>query len=89
MQGLQKQMQGSGGPNGNRAVGRRDGRSPGKDPFGRDSGAPRGASEGSLHEGQAPAERARRVVEELRRRLADPNRAHEERDYLERLLGSP
>lgn len=89
MQGLQKQMQGSGGQKGNRAVGRRDGRTPGKDPFGRDSGATRGASEGSLHEGQAPAERARRVVEELRRRLADPTRATEERDYLERLLGSP
>ena len=32
------------------------------------------------------AERARRVLEEFRRRLADPNRPIEERDYLERLM---
>jgi hypothetical protein len=31
-------------------------------------------------------ERARRVMEELRRRLADPARPVEERDYLERLM---
>ncbi|MGO9432172.1 DUF4175 family protein [Rhodoblastus sp.] len=32
------------------------------------------------------AERARKVMEELRRRLADPNRPADERDYLERLM---
>jgi len=31
-------------------------------------------------------QRARRVLEELRRRLADPNRVREELDYLERLI---
>ncbi len=31
-------------------------------------------------------QRARKVLEELRRRLADPNRAREELDYLERLI---
>ena len=32
------------------------------------------------------AQRAQRVLEELRRRLADPFRPREEMDYLERLL---
>ncbi|MCI4679414.1 TIGR02302 family protein [Rhodoblastus acidophilus] len=32
------------------------------------------------------AQRARKVLEELRRRLSDPNRAREELDYLERLI---
>jgi uncharacterized protein (TIGR02302 family) len=32
------------------------------------------------------AQRARKVLEELRRRLADPNRASDEIDYLERLI---
>ena len=45
-----------------------------------------GREEGSLRETAGGAERARRVLEELRRRLADPNRPGEERDYLERLL---
>ena len=91
MQGLQKQAQGQGqgqgqGKGGNRAVGRRNGTQMGRDPFGRGEDG-RGVSEGSLNEGQAPAERARRVLQELRRRLADPNRPGQERDYLERLLG--
>jgi len=34
------------------------------------------------------AQRAQRVLEELRRRLGDPNREQEEIDYLERLLRS-
>jgi hypothetical protein len=42
--------------------------------------------EGSLNGGADVAERARRVLQELRRRLADPNRPGDERDYLERLL---
>ncbi len=37
-------------------------------------------------EGLPAAERAQRVLEELRRRLADPWRSQEELDYLERLL---
>jgi hypothetical protein len=36
--------------------------------------------------GTPAVQRAQRVLEELRRRLSDPNRPHEEMDYLERLL---
>ena len=32
------------------------------------------------------AQKARKVLEELRRRLSDPNRARDELDYLERLI---
>lgn len=86
-QGLQKQMQDSGGgQNGYRAMGRGEGRKPGRDPLGRGPYGSRGASEGQLHEGPEAAERARRVLNELRRRLGDPNRPSDERDYLERLL---
>jgi uncharacterized protein (TIGR02302 family) len=85
-QGLQQQMQG-GGQGGFYATGRRPGDPrAGRDPLGRERGDARGAIEGSLNGGADVAERARRVLEELRRRLSDPNRASEERDYLERLL---
>jgi hypothetical protein len=59
---------------------------PGRDPLGRDAGDRGGALEGALHGGADVAERARQVLEELRRRLADPSRPEEERDYFERLL---
>jgi anti-anti-sigma regulatory factor len=36
--------------------------------------------------GEIDVQRARRVLEELRRRLGDPNRPQLELDYLERLL---
>jgi uncharacterized protein (TIGR02302 family) len=36
--------------------------------------------------GEIEAQRARRVLEELRRRISDPDRPQEELDYLERLL---
>jgi uncharacterized protein (TIGR02302 family) len=86
-QGLSKQMQGSGGAGGTLRMGRRGDRNQeGSDPFGRRPDGPRGASEGQLHEGPQGAERARRVLQELRRRLANPNRPTDERDYLERLL---
>ena len=45
-----------------------------------------GREDGPLREIGGVAERARRVMEELRRRLADPNRPVDERDYLERLM---
>ena len=61
-------------------------RRPGRDPLGRESGNRGGALEGALHGGADVAERARQVLEELRRRLADPSRPEEERDYFERLL---
>jgi uncharacterized protein (TIGR02302 family) len=85
-QGLQQQMQGQGGGQGYRAVGR-NGQRQGRDPLGRGPDGTRGASEGQLNDGPGAAERARRVLQELRRRLADPNRPTDERDYLERLLG--
>ena len=87
-QGLQRQMQGPGGQSGRTlTMGRRGQRDqPGGDPLGRGPNGQRGASEGQLHEGQELAERARRVLQELRRRLSDPNRPTDERDYLERLL---
>ena len=87
-QGLQRQMQGPGGQSGRTVtMGRRGQRDqPGGDPLGRGPNGQRGASEGQLHEGQELAERARRVLQELRRRLSDPNRPTDERDYLERLL---
>jgi hypothetical protein len=86
-QGLQQQLEGSGSKNGMKAVGRGEGRAQGRDPLGRGQNGPRGASEGLLNEGPEAAERARKVLQELRRRLADPNRPSDERDYLERLLG--
>jgi uncharacterized protein (TIGR02302 family) len=86
-QGLQQQLQGSGSKSGMRAVGRGEGRGQGRDPFGRGQNGQRGVNEGVLNEGPEAAERARKVLQELRRRLADPNRPSDERDYLERLLG--
>jgi hypothetical protein len=90
-QGLQQQMQANGNSPGRgyRAVGRSPGEGQqGRDPLGRDLDGERGANEGRLYEGQDTTERARRVLEELRRRLANPNRPGDERDYLERLLKS-
>ena len=46
----------------------------------------KGREDGPLKETAGAAERARRVMEELRRRLADPARPVDERDYLERLM---
>jgi hypothetical protein len=86
-QGLQQQMQGQGEGQGGYMATRRPGDSrEGRDPLGRERGDGRGMMEGSLHGGPDVAERARRVLEELRRRLADPNRPGDERDYLERLM---
>ena len=89
-QGLQQQAQGQGngqGGRGYKAMSRRPGAGgPGRDPLGREAGNRGGALEGALHSGADVAERARQVLEELRRRLADPSRPEEERDYFERLL---
>jgi uncharacterized protein (TIGR02302 family) len=89
-QGLQKQMQGQGseGEGGVEATGRPgQGGQEGRDPLGRDrNGTKGGATDGRLTDAVGAAERAHRVLEELRRRLADPNRPGDERDYLERLL---
>jgi hypothetical protein len=89
-QGLQKQMQGQGeeGEGAAEATGDpRPGGQNGRDPLGRDrNGLKGGATDGKLTGEVGAAQRAQRVLEELRRRLADPNRPGDERDYLERLL---
>jgi uncharacterized protein (TIGR02302 family) len=90
-EGMQQQMegqQGSGQGEADRGVqeGRGQGQR-GRDPLGREYGPEgRGAAMGPLGDTVGAAERARRVMEELRRRLSDPNRPGDERDYLERLL---
>ena len=90
-QGLQKQMAGQGqgkGRGGKGYVARRGrpGDRPGDDPLGRGAEGEKGRDQGPLRDSGGAAERARRVMEELRRRLADPSRPVEERDYLERLM---
>jgi uncharacterized protein (TIGR02302 family) len=93
-QGLQKQMDGQGQGKGKGKggkgtyVGRRSrpGEMPGDDPLGRGAEGDKGREDGPLKQSVGAAERARRVIEELRRRLADPNRPVDERDYLERLM---
>ena len=69
-------------------VGRRSrpGEMPGDDPLGRGAEGEKGREDGPLKQSAGAAERARRVMEELRRRLADPARPVDERDYLERLM---
>ena len=72
-QGLQQQMQGGGQGQGYASTGRRPGDPrQGRDPLGRETGDQRGATEGVLNGGPDVAERARRVLEELRRRLPIP-----------------
>ncbi len=93
-QGLQKQMDGQGQGKGKGKGGKgtyvgrrgRPGEMPGDDPLGRGAEGDKGREEGPLKQSAGAAERARRVIEELRRRLADPNRPVDERDYLERLM---
>ena len=92
-QGLQKQMQGQQGQGkgrngrGNYVARRsRPGEMPSDDPLGRGAEGEKGREDGPLKGTANAAERARRVMEELRRRLSDPHRAVDERDYLERLM---
>ena len=90
-QGLQKQMEGQGkspGKGKGARVGRRSrpGEMPSDDPLGRGAEGEKGREDGPLKQSAGAAERARRVMEELRRRLADPERPVDERDYLERLM---
>ena len=85
---MQQQMKGKGKGKGYAA---RPGSGLGEkgDPLGRRQDGHKGAAEGQLSGGPESAERARRVLEELRRRLSDPNRSSDEREYLERLIGRP
>ena len=89
-QALAQQMRGKGQGREGR-VGKAGGHQRGQneDPLGRSHDGQKGATEGELSGGADRAERARKVLEELRRRLSDPNRPAEERDYLERLIGQP
>jgi hypothetical protein len=66
---------------------RGQGRNDDQDPLGR-SGRYRGYDKRSRYDpmGLPPAMRARRVQEELRRRLGQPERPEDELDYLQRLL---
>ncbi len=91
-QGLEKQMQSQGQGQGRNGKGNyvarrtRPGEQRGDDPLGRGPEGDKGREDGPLKETAGAAERARRVMEELRRRLADPARPVDERDYLERLM---
>ena len=93
-EGLQKQMDGQGQGKGKGKGGKgsyvarrsRQGQTPGDDPLGRGAEGEKGREDGPLKQSAGAAERARRVMEELRRRLADPARPVDERDYLERLM---
>jgi len=64
------------------------GRRGGRDPLGRMTGHGRLDDSGARYDplGTPAAQRAQRVLEELRRRLGEPARPREELDYLERLL---
>jgi len=89
---LASRMQGEGeeGEGQTGRTGRRAGMRPGEgaDPLGRPTGRQRGQEAGARYDplGLPPAVRARRVQEELRRRLGQPERPAEELDYFERLL---
>jgi uncharacterized protein (TIGR02302 family) len=92
-QGMQKQMEGQQGQGKGRngrgnyiARKSRPGEMPSDDPLGRGAEGEKGREDGPLKGTANAAERARQVMEELRRRLADPKRAVDERDYLERLM---
>jgi uncharacterized protein (TIGR02302 family) len=88
-QGMQQQMKGQqwqNGRGGYQARRARPGEGEGDDPLGRRREGNMGRDYGPLREMGNVSERARRVMEELRRRLADPNRPADERDYLERLM---
>ena len=88
-QSMAQQMRGKGKGKGYVGRGGNGQQGEGDDPLGRSQNGQKGSAEGALSGGPDRAERARRVLEELRRRLADPNRPGEERDYIERLIGRP
>jgi uncharacterized protein (TIGR02302 family) len=84
---LAQQMQGQG--NGQGGEGSAEaGQQGGTDPLGRPMGGDPAFNPYSRYDpmGMPAAQRAQRVLEELRKRLSDPSRPREEMDYLERLL---
>lgn len=88
-QALAQRMQGEGeGDEGEDGEGGQNEQARGNDPLGRESANGRRDNGRARYDplGQPAAQRAQRVLEELRRRLSDPSRTREELDYLERLL---
>ena len=85
---MQSQGQGQGRNGKGSYVARRTrpGEQRGDDPLGRGPEGDKGREDGPLKETAGAAERARRVMEDLRRRLVDLARPVDERDYLERLM---
>ena len=65
---------------------RRASRGNGRDPLGRAIGGKDFLHDKNDPLGMAPVQRARQLQEELRRRLSQPERPAQERDYLQRLL---
>jgi uncharacterized protein (TIGR02302 family) len=90
-QSLAEAMQGDGdgqgtGPGGTRS-GRQQGSNGQSDPLGRSLRSNEGADDLTVKiPGEIDVQRVRRILEELRRRLADPQRPQIELDYIERLL---
>ncbi|MGB8277502.1 MAG: TIGR02302 family protein [Methylovirgula sp.] len=84
---LAQQMQGQGEGEGDDASPQAE-QEGGTDPLGRPMGGGSPFNPNSRYDpmGMPAAQRAQRVLEELRRRLSDPSRPREEMDYLERLL---
>lgn len=64
------------------------GQPPGQqDPFGRQTPGSQGTAQGEVEiPGEADVQKARRILEELRRRAGERNRPPVERDYIDRLL---
>jgi uncharacterized protein (TIGR02302 family) len=93
-QGMAQQMeeqgnqsgQAEGNPGDDRNGNRRGNRQSRRDPLDRPSRFDDLFRSGQLNVGPGAAQRAQQVLEELRRRLSDPNRPREELDYLDRLL---
>lgn len=82
--------EGPGGPG--EAQGRADNDERNDDPLGRPTPSQEAGDRSKFRKGGREGtleQRAREVMEELRRRLGDPNRLEVERDYLERLLRMP
>ncbi|MFO1126077.1 MAG: TIGR02302 family protein [Methylocystis sp.] len=88
---LAQQMRGEGDESADEeggSPGRRGRRGKGRDPLGRAAGDGNRPDLTGKYDplGLAPAQRAHRVQEELRRRLGQPERPQDELDYLQRLL---
>lgn len=99
MQGMAQQMQQMQQGNGNEQAGDQPGQGEpqgmgragqqNNDPLGRpmrDRGYVDNSRDGVPNVNESPAQRAQRILEELRRKLGDPARPQEELDYFERLL---